>query len=324
MNQLATSNAPWYQAIAESKRQFIQIAKSEGSDINYQKEALFAVQAIQNNEYLMNIANNNPQSLQDAVINIASIGLSLNPAEKLAYLVPRGDKACLDISYIGLIKLATDTGSIIWTKPVLVFENDTYESQGVNLLPMHKYNPFDNDRGEIIGGYSVAKLHNGDMIVDEQKEEYFLKCKNVAKAKNVWNDWPEPMRLKTLIKTGSKFWPKSKRLDKAIQIINEHEGADFSRTNNAQASELQPPRQLQQPAANQAQAAQPIDNTEQPIQQSTGPTLDDGQSHMVRITMEKYGVDEGVLFAAFSIDKIEDIPLASINNVLTWIRNYKE
>ncbi len=104
--------AVWQQAIASSKLKFNDINKVSNF-VNYDTEAMFAMQIINKNSYLMGIANSNPASLRDAVINIASIGLSLNPATKYAYLVPREKAACLDISYIGLIKLATDTGSIL-------------------------------------------------------------------------------------------------------------------------------------------------------------------------------------------------------------------
>ena len=58
-------------------------------DIQWHKESQFAIQAISNNDYLKGVAMKNPASLQNAVINIAAIGISLNPAMKHAYLVPR-------------------------------------------------------------------------------------------------------------------------------------------------------------------------------------------------------------------------------------------
>jgi recombination protein RecT len=37
---------------------------------------------------------------------VAAIGITLNPASKLAYLVPRDGMVCLDISYMGLLHRA--------------------------------------------------------------------------------------------------------------------------------------------------------------------------------------------------------------------------
>ena len=83
-------------------------------NITFAKESHYAIQAFQSNNYLAKIASQNPVSLQNAIINVAAIGISLNPASKHAYLVPRKGSICLDISYLGLMHLAMSTGSIKW------------------------------------------------------------------------------------------------------------------------------------------------------------------------------------------------------------------
>ena len=62
--------------------------------LNFEKEAGFAIQSISANDYAMGIALRNRQSVINAVTNIAAIGISLNPAKKQAYLVPRDGKIC--------------------------------------------------------------------------------------------------------------------------------------------------------------------------------------------------------------------------------------
>jgi recombination protein RecT len=37
------------------------------------------------------------------------------------------------------------------------------------------------------------------------------------------------MLKKTVIKRASKLWPKSERIQQAVEVINEHEGIDFSK-----------------------------------------------------------------------------------------------
>ncbi|KAK6697727.1 hypothetical protein SNK04_013822 [Fusarium graminearum] len=85
--------------------------------INLDREAEFALQTLYGNDYAMKIAMQNRSSVIAAVVNIAAIGISLNPAKKQAYLVPRDGKICLDISYMGLMDLAIDSGSIRWGRP---------------------------------------------------------------------------------------------------------------------------------------------------------------------------------------------------------------
>ena len=110
-----TNIAPWLQAIATAKTKFNQIG-----GMDYDRESMFAMQSIVKNDYILDVAMKNPQSVRNAVINIAAVGLSLYPATKNAYLVPRDGEICLDISYMGLIKIATDTGSILWAKADIV------------------------------------------------------------------------------------------------------------------------------------------------------------------------------------------------------------
>mgnify|MGYP000247432772 CR=1 FL=1 len=120
-------------------------------DINFDAEAGFATQTLMANDFALNVARANKQSVIDAVTNVAAIGISLNPAKKQAYLVPRKGSICLDISYMGLIDLAVATGSILWAQCVIVYENDTFELNGVDQQPKHKRDPFNTDRGAING-----------------------------------------------------------------------------------------------------------------------------------------------------------------------------
>lgn len=197
--------------------------------LNFVKEAQFALQLLQGNDYLQKAAQTNPVALEYAIINLASIGISLNPALKESYLVPRGGKICLDISYMGLIKLATDTGSIIWVQAEIVKKNDKFTYHGVGKAPTHEMDPF-GERGEVIGVYAVAKTSTGEMLstIMSKADCDAIKDKSSQAAKSgPWVSFYEEMLKKTVIKRASKLWPKSERLDTAVQVLNEHEGIDF-------------------------------------------------------------------------------------------------
>ncbi|MBO1915661.1 hypothetical protein J4727_00305 [Providencia rettgeri] len=56
----------------------------------------------------MAIAINNPASFKTAFLQLATTSLTLDPAQKLAYLVPRDERVILDVSYLGLIKMAIE------------------------------------------------------------------------------------------------------------------------------------------------------------------------------------------------------------------------
>ena len=198
--------------------------------VSFSKEQTFAIQQLEKNEHIYNIALNNKKSVLMAMANVANVGLSLNPATKYAYLVPRDGAIHLDISYIGLIKIATDTGSIKWAKAEIVRENDTFTYKGINALPEHEMNPF-GDRGEVIGVYCVAKTVDGDYLTDTMSLKEINEVRATSKAQgsqySPWNTFFTEMCKKTIIKRASKTWPKTdrmERLDNAIHVINQHEG----------------------------------------------------------------------------------------------------
>ncbi|AUR96175.1 RecT family protein [Vibrio phage 1.216.O._10N.222.55.C12] len=188
--------------------------------INWGKESQFAIQAFQKNDYLAKIATSNPISAQNAIINVAAIGITLNPASKLAYLVPRDGGVCLDISYMGLLHIAQQAGSILWGQCKLVHANDTYESNGLDKAPTHKYQAF-GERGAIVGGYCTVKTPDGDYLTEEMNLADIKKVAATSKAKKgPWQTFWEEMARKTIVKRASKYWPKVDRLDRAIHNLN--------------------------------------------------------------------------------------------------------
>ncbi|HBB6752243.1 TPA: recombinase RecT [Citrobacter freundii] len=192
--------------------------------VTWAKESQFAIQYFQRNDYLAKTALSNPTSAQNAIINVAAIGITLNPASKLAYLVPRDGMVCLDISYMGLLHLAQSTGSIKWGQCKLVYSNDTYESNGLDTAPTHKYNAF-GDRGKVVGGYCTVKTADGDYLTEEMSMAEIKATEATSKAKNgPWKSFWEEMARKTIVKRASKYWPRAERLDNAIHVINEDEG----------------------------------------------------------------------------------------------------
>ncbi|HDC4836710.1 TPA: recombinase RecT [Enterobacter cloacae] len=198
--------------------------------LTWAKECQFAIQLFQRNQKLAETAINNPTSAQNAIINVAAVGISLNPASKLAYLVPRDGMVCLDISYMGLLHIAQSAGVIKWGQCKLVHASDDYETLGLDKAPAHKYNPFatPDDRGAVIGGYCTVKTADGDYLTEEMSLAEIEEIRKVSKAgtspKGPWvNFWSE-MARKTIVKRAYKYWPRADRLDNAVDVLNESEG----------------------------------------------------------------------------------------------------
>jgi recombination protein RecT len=197
--------------------------------INFEKEAGFAIQVLQGNDYALGVAMKNRQSVVNAVNNVAAIGISLNPARRQAYLVPRDGRICLDISYMGLIDLAVATGSIRWAQADLVRANDTFALNGYDAPPTHVFNPFSKDRGEIVGAYVVVKTADGDYLTTTMGKEdidaIMNRSQSVKSGKSSpWKTDYGEMAKKTVVKRAYKYWPKNDRLSEAIQHLNEDGG----------------------------------------------------------------------------------------------------
>lgn len=217
--------------------------------LNFEVEAGFAVQQLESNDYLLSIAMSNQQSVINAVTNVAAIGVSLNPARKQAYLVPRDKKVCLDISYIGLVDLATQSGSIVWAKSELVYAQDQFQMGEPGTMPKHLFNPFSKDRGSVIGAYVVAKTPSGEYLCDAMSIDEIHAIRDRSSAWKAWisskkscpwvTDEGE-MCKKTVIKRGSKLWPKNERLNMAIQHLNVEldEGIDFNSQSRSGGAEV--------------------------------------------------------------------------------------
>lgn len=232
-----------YDLVQAQQQQFMAVLSDK--NIKFEAEAGFAMQVIQNNDFLAKVAYGNKASMVSAITNIAAIGISLNPASKQAYLVPRKGKVCLDISYIGMMHLAQSAGAILWGQAAIVREQDTFELRGIDNAPDHKYNPFSKDRGEIIGVYVVVKLPNGDYLTHTMPIDAVYGIRNRSEAWKAyerdnskvcpWVTDAEEMIKKTCVKQAQKYWPKSDRLDLAVHHLDTEggEGIEFTPTGGA-------------------------------------------------------------------------------------------
>lgn len=204
--------------------------------LNFEREAGFAIQVLTASDYVAKLAAGDRQSVVNAVTNIAAIGISLNPAKKQAYLVPRKGKICLDISYMGLIDLAIQSGSIMWAQADLVYANDAFTLNGFDRPPTHSFNPFSKERGDMVGAYVVVKMHSGDYLTECMNREDIDAIKNRSESvkagkQSPWDTDYGEMAKKTVVKRAYKYWPKSDRLDQAIHHLNTDGGEGLAALN---------------------------------------------------------------------------------------------
>ena len=236
-------------AVYALRENFTTVAVDRG--INFDKEAQFALQILGGSDFMMGVAMSNRQAVENAITNIAAIGISLNPAKKQAYLVPRKSKGammvCLDISYMGLIDLAVASGSILWAQANIVREHDNFIVNGFDKPPTHGHDPFAGTeaRGKIKGAYVVVKTSDGEYLthtmdiesiysVRDRSESWKAFKDGKAKSGGPWASDEGEMIKKTVVKQAYKYWPKtdrSGRVDEAIHHLNTEGGEGLESIN---------------------------------------------------------------------------------------------
>lgn len=202
------------------------------------REISFAIQSINKSAQLQKCSR---ESLMQAVLNVSNVGLTLNPAAREAYLIPRYSsisrsmEATLDPSYIGLVKLLTDTGSVKSMVCQIVYSGDKFELDLANNLNPVSHRPELRSfkRGEPIGVYALATLSDNTrqvewMDIDDvnsirDRSETYKAFKSGKIQSCTWaSDYGE-MTRKTVIKRIYKYLPRSEKaqaLDKAIELDN--------------------------------------------------------------------------------------------------------
>ncbi len=227
------SNELTFASFSSAEKRMVEL----GMDVvQIKKEISFAMQLINKNQKLQECS---PESKLAAVINIANIGLTLNPVAKEACLVPRYNKgsfeAALEPMYVGLVKLLTDAGSIKSMVSNVVYENDKIVINKADNVNPVTHNPelIGSKKGSIIGCYAVATLFDGtrqaewmdiNQLYDvrERSETYTAHKLNKIKSCTWVTDEAEMMR-KTVIKRIYKYLPRTERMeqvDNAIAVDN--------------------------------------------------------------------------------------------------------
>jgi recombination protein RecT len=202
--------------------------------VQIKKEVSFALQHINKNQKLRECTG---ESMLAAVVNIANIGLTLNPVAKEAYLIPRWNKlvkgmeCVLEPSYVGLVKLLTDAGSVVSMVSNVVHENDKFQlNLADNRDPVqHIPELVSSKRGNKIGCYSLATLPDGTRQVEWMDIEELYKIRERSETYTAYlagkittctwvTDETEMMR-KTVVKRIYKYLPRTDRMNKIDEAI---------------------------------------------------------------------------------------------------------
>ena len=171
-----------------------------------------------------------PQSIIDACVNVAQLGLDLSPALSHAYLVPfkakKDAKAAnvqLIISARGYTALLARTGWSI--KSFIVNGGDTfnYKMNGFEESIIYEKN-LDDTEEKFKYAVALAKSPNGELFVKVMNRTQIEKHRKVSQNQKadtptgVWADWYNEMAKKTVIKKLVKSLPLGEEIAQATFI----------------------------------------------------------------------------------------------------------
>ncbi|OGT90154.1 MAG: hypothetical protein A2514_11535 [Gammaproteobacteria bacterium RIFOXYD12_FULL_61_37] len=248
-------------ALSEISGQYGRMLAAHGLSIDQEIAFLWAI--FQGGLSLLEKACQEPEQLKRALLMQASIGLTLSPSRAFAYLVIRKFKLILDVGYRGLIKLAVDEGLVRTAKPELVHKGDQFEYRGPSTAPLHTNANFFGDRGPVVGGYVIATLPDGGVMVETMTEGEFVEISLLNKDSDAWKKEfsKGEMRKKTVLKRASKWWynaaagKDSERLAAAITYLNEEAGEGIPTGPIGLAEQPKPPAEPAVPADGQILAS---------------------------------------------------------------------
>lgn len=208
-----------------------------GTPEQFAREVNFAMSALLNNSYLVDCAKKAPEHLVEAIKATALTGLTLNPELRLGYLVPYKGKIKFQSSYMGKIDILIRTGLVRDIYAELVYSNDKFiYRKGANATLEHYPDPFNPDRGEIIGGYYYATLTNGmvkyDVMPVARINEIKARSESVKSGKqSPWDTDYAEMARKTIISWAYKFLPKTGISEDALRVLeaaNKYDNEEFA------------------------------------------------------------------------------------------------
>ena len=256
-----------------------QIKSVISNKLTPEKMARIALNELRSNQYLANIAMQNPGSFVNAVVQASHLGLEIGGILGQAYLVPFKNEIKMMPGYRGLISLARRSGEINSINAEVVYENDVFDLElGLQTKVTHKPN-LNSDRGEPKIAYMVAHFKDGGSHFEWMTVVEIMKIKARSSAvksgkETPWDTDRDEMIKKTVIRRGWKYLPMSIEMQSAEKIESAMEQGkevvieDGSIVVDESTGEItQPEDQKSSPGNNQKKPSYNQAETEKPKQE---------------------------------------------------------
>lgn len=298
---------PFERTIGNVARQYHRAAAAP--ELSWSQEKLHAIAVVRTSRDLQNAI---PATLESAVLQAASMGLTLNPQKNHCYIIPRRTKrgdpnaaiiAYASPSYRGLSHILVKEGLVRYIRAQVVYNWDYFNYLGPDLRPEYKATVIGKDltqESAAVGVYAIAKTSDGDILCEFMDRAIVQRIRNMSEMKNgaIWAPdkmWTEGWKkaairrfVKTLPDAGVISTP---RVDSAIEVLNTNESIDTSKGGR--------------------------DISDEVVQ-----VCSDEQIIKLKEYIEESGLKIERILKAFEVEKLSDLPQDRYEECLTRVKAY--
>lgn len=164
-------------------------------------------------------------SLFGSIVTAAQLGLPLETALGIAYLVPYKNKVTLIVGYRGLVELARRSGQLLSVEADVIYDTDevTWQLGDDSRLTIDR--DWDTPPGNVVGAYAVAKLKDGGVQRVVMTKAEIEKIRKASPSGNspAWKDSYNEMAKKCALRRLCKLLPLSVDAQNAVAVDEANE-----------------------------------------------------------------------------------------------------
>jgi phage RecT family recombinase len=220
---MATDQMGQFLALVEQRRAVIDDALGALAEPTKRRFVTLAIRAIRDHQHRDGtVCRCTATSYFQVIIDACQCMLELGTVDDLAYLIPYGTELTLRPSYKGMIKRVIDAkvADHIYAEVVRKKDFRRFKS-GEKRELLHRFDPFDLKRGEIVGSYSYATLSNGIKDWEALSLDDIEAIKGAAKRTGkgrlgpAWQAFEEEMLKKSAMRRHMKRLQGQRRIEGA-------------------------------------------------------------------------------------------------------------
>lgn len=305
-----------------------QIANALPKHMTPERMIRVALSAVSGNSLLMQCR---PISLAACIVQSSILGLEPNSLLGEAYLIPFWNSKAkaydcqLMPGYLGLVKLARNSGQLAMIDAQPVYSNDEFSfSKGSDTYWVHTW-PRTGDRGELQGYWAGYVLKDGsknfEYMTVEQIEQHRNKFSKGAFDKQgdlqgPWKLAPDWMYRKTVLRQLIKLMPKSVELASAL-ALDERQDVGVAQAYIDVPLELQPPADEQE----LIEAPKPVVEEKPEAAAKNGNLTTKQQERIVTLCMEAKWSEKRLLeyLGTLGYERLADVPAKHMDQIVAEI-----